>query len=272
MSGLSWYGGKVTSAKRIVKAMPPHDRYLEPFGGGLSVLCAKPRVELETVNDANDRVVNLYRVARDQPEDLIRAVHLTPNARREVEIAKEVSADPVEDARRMVVCCYLTRTSGGLEPRGWRFRVKSVPNLMAMLPARNAVQRVCDRLQSVQVECGDALEITERYAHARCLVYADPPYVSTQRTSADRYAVEEWGPDGHHAYIDALLGLDAMVMVSGYADGPYDRLTQAGWRLNTWESFTSRSHGRQGDTRQEVLWRNDACMDAGLPLFSTGAA
>jgi len=269
MSGLKWYGGKGTSAARIVGMMPPHTRYLEPFGGGLSVLCAKPRVELETVNDLNDRVVNLYRVARDMPDELIRAVHLTPHARREVEVAAEVSPDPVEDARRMVVCCYQSRAMGGMRPSGWRsaYGVGRVPGSMAMMPARNAVQRVCDRLAGVQVECKDAREVTAQYAHGRVLVYVDPPYCSGERTDAATYAAEAWSIDEHNEYVEQLLSLDAMVMVSGYTGGPYDRLSDEGWRVVSWESYTSISR-EQGDSRTERLWINAAAHASALPLFA----
>ena len=37
-----WVGGKSQLAKSIVELMPPHKRYIEVFGGGLSVLYAKP--------------------------------------------------------------------------------------------------------------------------------------------------------------------------------------------------------------------------------------
>ena len=272
MTGLRWYGGKGTSAARIVDMMPPHTRYLEPFGGGLSVLSAKPRVELETVNDLNDRVVNLYCVARDMPDELIRAVHLTPNARREVEIAADVSPDPVEDARRMVVCCYQSRRMGGMEPSGWRssYGVGRVPGSMAMMPARNAVQRVCDRLAGVQVECKDAREVTAQYAHREVLVYVDPPYSSGERTDTATYSAESWGVDEHNEYVEQLLSLDAMVMVSGYAGGPYDRLASEGWRVVSWESYTSRSR-EKGDTRTERLWINDAASAEAMPLFASVA-
>lgn len=37
-----WVGGKSKLAQSIVSLMPPHKRYIEVFGGGLSVLYAKP--------------------------------------------------------------------------------------------------------------------------------------------------------------------------------------------------------------------------------------
>lgn len=39
----AWVGGKSRLAASIVQLMPPHKRYIEVFGGGLSVLYAKPR-------------------------------------------------------------------------------------------------------------------------------------------------------------------------------------------------------------------------------------
>src|SRR5262249_55750474 len=49
---LKWHGGKSYLAGRIVKMMPQHTQYVEPFAGGLAVLLAKePEGVSEVVND-----------------------------------------------------------------------------------------------------------------------------------------------------------------------------------------------------------------------------
>ena len=39
----TYYGGKTQVAERIVALLPPHEHYVEPFGGSLAVLLAKPQ-------------------------------------------------------------------------------------------------------------------------------------------------------------------------------------------------------------------------------------
>ena len=59
-----WFGGKAGHKIKdaILSALPPHKRYLEPFGGGASILIAKQPAEVEVYNDVNRGVVNFFRV------------------------------------------------------------------------------------------------------------------------------------------------------------------------------------------------------------------
>lgn len=52
--------------------------YLEPYFGSGAMLFAKPRSPTEVVADVDGRVVALFRVLRDRPDELARAVRLTP--------------------------------------------------------------------------------------------------------------------------------------------------------------------------------------------------
>ena len=53
------------------------------MGGGASVLLRKDRSYCEVYNDLSSEMVNLFRMARDQGEELRRIVELTPFAREE---------------------------------------------------------------------------------------------------------------------------------------------------------------------------------------------
>lgn len=58
---LRWPGGKRRMLKRILPKITPHVCYCETFAGGLAVLLAKERSEVEIVNDLNGTLVALYR-------------------------------------------------------------------------------------------------------------------------------------------------------------------------------------------------------------------
>lgn len=73
----AWFGGKgspkIKSA--LLTALPPHRFYVEPFGGGASILLAKPPAEVEVYNDVNRGVVNFFSGHCGQR--LFRAIHGT---------------------------------------------------------------------------------------------------------------------------------------------------------------------------------------------------
>lgn len=67
--------------------MPQHRIYVEPYGGGGSVLLRKPASFAEIYNDLDGEIVNVFRVARERGDELVRAIELTPFAREEFELS-----------------------------------------------------------------------------------------------------------------------------------------------------------------------------------------
>ena len=53
-------GSKWSLASWIISFFPEHHSYLEPFFGSGAVLFNKPRSHIETVNDLDGYVVNLF--------------------------------------------------------------------------------------------------------------------------------------------------------------------------------------------------------------------
>lgn len=81
-SFLRYPGSKWNLADRIVELLPEHKTYLEPYFGSGAVLFTKQPSAIETVNDLNDDVVNLFQVIQQKPEALAEKIFLTPYSRR----------------------------------------------------------------------------------------------------------------------------------------------------------------------------------------------
>lgn len=74
---MKYPGSKWSLADWIISFFPDHHSYLEPFAGSLAVLLNKPRSNIETVNDMDDNVVNLFYQIRKDPERLAREIYNT---------------------------------------------------------------------------------------------------------------------------------------------------------------------------------------------------
>ena len=77
-SPFRYAGGKFYARKLILEHIPPHQNYCEPFAGGASIFFAKPKAASNVLNDLDVELMNVYRVLRDEPKNLISFVHGLP--------------------------------------------------------------------------------------------------------------------------------------------------------------------------------------------------
>jgi DNA adenine methylase len=265
---MPYFGGKQTLAPWIVDLLPAHAHYVEPFGGSLSVLMAKPPSAIETVNDLNRELMTFWRVLRDQPRELARACTLTPHSLAELEAAFEAADDDIEIARRVWVRLTQAR-SNGLEARrtGWRRIIGpnngvSMPGYIAAYLDRLAP--AAERLARVSLECLPALDLIAKYGtEPTAVLYIDPPYLASTRNST-HYGHELKTEAEHRELAAALAGCRAAVVLSGYHSPLYDELYD-GWHV--YEQATATGNGKGDKARIEVLWANRSLGDQ-LDLFS----
>jgi len=266
---LRWHGGKWRLAPWILSHFPAHRTYVEPFGGGASVLLRKARSYAEIYNDLDEEVVTLFRVLRD-PIDAARLVdllRLTPFARREFEAAYQPSDDPVETARRLVARSFMgfgsnAHASAAKGHRSTGFRSNS--SRSGTTPAQDwanypgALRILVERVAGIVIECRDAREVMERHDGPATLHYVDPPYLHETRAGGNGWRMyrHEMTRGDHAELLDFLRGLTGFVVLSGYPDPLYDEHL-ADWRRVTREAFADGAR-----PRLEVLWINPACAAA----------
>lgn len=257
---LRYHGGKWRLAPWVISHFPAHDVYVEPFAGAASVLLRKPPSRVEVINDAYSRVVNLFRVLRDPIKSLRLAqlCDLTPYAEEEYLEAREPAADPVEDARRMLILGGMGHGSpapAGGRLSGWRRRITEERwNNPARQWANVGVDvlAAADRLRGVYIEHRDYAAVMAQWDAPGTLFYCDPPYLTSTRQASARYGsyAHEMGDDEHEAMLDRLLAIKGKVLLSGYPSELYDD------RLKGWRKATKAVLADKSSPRTEVLWMN----------------
>lgn len=263
---LRWYGGKWLLAPWIIKHLPPHRVYVEPFGGAASVLMQKPRAYAEIYNDLDEDVVNLFKVLRSaRATDLIAALQLTPFSRSEFDDAYRISGDPMERARRLVIRSFMGFGSDGHNIKAKTgFRANS--SRSGTTPARDwvnypeSLRVIVERLRGVIVENRDAWKCMKRHDGPKTLHYVDPPYLPKTRSRKMKrgqghvYA-HELNAGEHTDLLAFLQDLKGMVVVSGYPAPDYDAAL-AGWRRVERQAMAAGVR-----KRTEVLWINGKAWD-----------
>lgn len=263
---ISYPGTKWKLADWIISYMPEHKVYLEPFCGSAAVFFSKLPAALETINDINGHVVNLFRVMREDPEELASAVALTPWSRQENELSydRDLSVlDPVESARRFLVRTWQGHGSAnGQHRNGWRV-VRDEEKGPRRTPYRqwqglpDRVLAAAERLKSAQIECRPAVDVIKAFNQPGVLIYADPPYPSSTLSASrrGRKVYDDQMTDDEHA--ELLYTLDrhqGPVLISGYEHPLYEELeTISG---GAWIKVSKRTYAEKAQKRTECLWIN----------------
>lgn len=250
---MNYPGSKWSIARWIISYFPDHHSYLEPFFGSGAVLFNKPRSNIETVNDLDDNVVNLFEWIRKDPERLAHEIYWTPYARK---VYDDAFAGMPKDSLDKAVNFYIRlnmghgfRTNG--EKVGWKNDVQGRERSYASQDWCNLPEKImqaADRLRGVQIENKPAAELIQRFNYPNVLIYADPPYVLCTR-HGKQYRHEMDDKD-QGELLDALLVHKGKVLLSGYDSDLYND------RLHGWHREETTCYSQARSKKREVLWMN----------------
>lgn len=267
---LRYFGSKWRLAPKLMPYLPPHDVYVEPFGGSASLLLRKPRSRVEIYNDLDDDLVNLFQVLRapGPAKALCDLLALTPYARSEFVAAYVFTDEPIERARRTLVRSFMGHSSIGT-------RIDRTTGFRACNPAAHgdparswatypaALAQVIERIAGVAIEQLPAEELIAQRDGEGVLWYVDPPYVHATRSEKKTRAAPSAGyrheltDDDHVSLLETLLAAKGMVLLSGYHHPIYAEML-AGWQVVELDALAE-----GGSPRTEVLWINPAASRAG---------
>lgn len=254
---LKYPGSKWRIASWIVKMIPDHHSYLEPFFGSGAVFFNKGPSAIETINDLDDDVVNLFQIVRDDPVPLIKAVEATPYSKKEFELAyagRDETTDNIEQARRFLVRCWQGhgfRTTG--ENVGWKNDVQGREAAYAMRHWNNLPEwmlEVCERLKNAQIDNRPAVEVIKRFNYPNVFIYADPPYLLSTRCR--KQYKHEMTEQNHCELLEALLQHKGTAIISGYDSNLYNEY------LKDWRKETILSADQLSRPRMECIWTKNS--------------
>lgn len=250
---LKYPGSKWAIADWIIRFFPDHHSYLEPFFGSGAVLFKKPRSNIETVNDLDNEVINLFDCIRKDPERLARELYWTPYSREVYEQAYINKSDEAfTKAKLFYIRCNMGhgfRTTG--EKVGWKNDVHGRERAYASrdwcnLPER--IMKASERLRGVQIENKPAIELISRFNNSKVLIYCDPPYMFETR-HGKQYMCEMSDID-HKNLLDVLLNHKGPVIISGYETKLYNDV------LKGWHKENTVSYSQVCSKKIEKVWMN----------------
>lgn len=206
-------------------------------------------------------VVNFFRVLRNQPEALLRAIGLTPFSREELHLAinlNSTQANDLERARTFFVRARQART--GLAQTVTLGRWANCKNttrsgmsgvVSRWLGSIEDLPEIALRLLRVQFENRPAIDVLRLYDGPGTLFYCDPPYPHQSRGDGKAYGFEMSDYE-HRQLAHVLHSCTGKVAISSYRCDLMDEL-YAGWHRH--DAPPKLCHSVK-EIRQESLWTN----------------
>ena len=261
-SPIQWLGGKGLFVNTLLRHMPDHTIYVEPFGGAAALFFAKRPSDVEVYNDIDSRLVNLFRVLQDKGlrhdlMDMLAHTLVSREIKYECWEKRGVDEGMVKNAWKFYV--IIRQGFGGKYEGSWGHKLTKRTDWVG---AVHALPELCRRLDNVQIEHDSWKDILTRYDTEDTFFYLDPPYVKGSRRGGEY--VHEMDDDEHIDLIEKIQSLKGKVLLSGYNNDIYWHLP---WHKTEHEVICNvvgktRTSGLKGEgglknqTRTECLWRN----------------
>ncbi len=164
--------GKKRLAARLVKLIPPHKVYVEPFAGSAAVFFEKEPVETEVLADADPEIAAAYRALKSLTEAELAALRQKDWAGNERTFKSLIEARPQSKVGRLYQFLYLSHFSYG------KLRGKSFNPGADGVEARtlDRIDEFANRLKNATIRHAHYAEVVKEFDGKETFFYLDPPY------------------------------------------------------------------------------------------------
>ena len=266
---LKWAGGKRSQVERIVDLFPGdfHDReYHEPFfGGGAVFFHTEP--SSGSINDVNPKLMNFYRVVRDDPEALIEEASKYRYLKAEYyEHRSRYNSPGLSDVECAAILLFLNKTAyNGLyrvNSKG-EFNVPFGRHVNPTITKPRSIMRASRLLKDVEIHCG-GYDYILGVAKEDSFCYMDPPYYPASDTANfTDYSMNGFKVGDQEKLRDLCLELDRKGVVFVLSNSHTEKIVELygghGFRiesLKTRRSISSKVSSR--DSGYDLLITNNA--------------
>lgn len=260
---IPWIGGKGRLLDWMYPRLPQHQCYVEAFAGAGALYFSKPPADVEVLNDVNGELVNLYRVLKHHPEELVRQFKWALSSRKVYEWHQATPPETLTNIQRAARFYYLQKLSFGGKVEGQVFGTATTsPPRLNLFRLEEDMSQAHLRLQSTYIEHLSWEKVTAKYDRPHTLHYLDPPYWQTEGYGVDF----EW--EQYERMAEFAQQAKGMVVIS-INDHPDIRRVFSNLYLDT-RTIRYTVGGGTGSEATEALFWNEAAETAvkihGQPL------
>lgn len=246
--------------KHLLNMVPEHRLYCEPFFGGGALFFAKPKAEVEVINDANGEVVNFFKVLKTKFTELQKEVQATLHSRLLYKKAMQIYNNPKSYSDVQRAWALWTATNQGFAGMigSWGFG-KTNSKEKAVAAKREAfIKGYEERLRTVQVENTDALKVIARCNEKDAFIYCDPPYIGSDQGHYSGYTEEQY-----EGLLKALSKIKAKFLLSSYPSKILSKyIRKNGWKTKRIEKYVAVTKLTEKRKTELLVYNYDPSMIA----------
>lgn len=199
---LTRVGGKTKIAGDIVKRIPPHKTYVEPFVGGGSVFFKKEPAEVEVINDKDRDIAGFYKGVKSVRAEDIKKINMSPSRERYNRLLKLKPRTPKEQVEKTL---YLNKRSwaGKMGEGNYAPSFEKRDKDRGVMHLKQNAHEYQQRLKNVKVYNRDFEPVIKQYDSKNTFFYLDPPYYNVSKKI---YVHEDVTPVQVHNTVKGIKG------------------------------------------------------------------
>jgi DNA adenine methylase len=258
----NYFGGKFSWLEWLYAYFPNDFTHLaEIFGGSFAVSLNYNGKCIKTANEINSDVTNFFEVLRNNTEELVTQLELTPCSETNYNSCWPIQGSKMERARRFYV--RVRQSFYGLgaqrENKSWHMAKTKVNAQVGETVSKwnNALPKLLEVARVIranfQIIEMDAIKAIKRLDDINTFFYLDPPYLLETRGSKNDYRYE-FSEDQYRSLAKVLYEIKVKAMISGY-DHPlmFELFESKGW---TKIEFPSKKNNIRSKQVFECIWIN----------------
>jgi DNA adenine methylase len=223
-------GGKHLILNKILRLIPSHKVYVEPFGGSGKVLLNKLPAKYEIYNDADIRIANLFYVVAHKFEEFYEKVNrlvysrvIYDNIFKEADKVKELG-----DVDGAVYFYYRIKATFASKITTKSFAYSFTDSQASRyFNGLRELPYIHERLQKVLTLNSDyGIILSEYMNNEDAFIYLDPPYFNAEHYYNAKFTIED-----HKKMLNMLKQAKCKWLLSGYANELYDTELKDFYRL-----------------------------------------
>ncbi|WP_271783858.1 DNA adenine methylase [Aquimarina algiphila] len=254
----SYYGGKQNLVSTILPLLPDHKTYIEPFVGGGAIFWAKPKSDVEIINDTNRELINFYEIVQNEFVELEKMIRISLHSRSLHNDATVIYNNPhmfSRIKRAWALWVLASQSFSSMLDGSWGYdKVKGATSQKIANKRDSFTIDYSIRVQNVQIECTDAIRIITNRDHEGALIYCDPPYYNSDCGHYDGYTLEDF-----ENLLKTLSGVKGKFLMSSYPSEILAKYTKNHkWFTKSIEQSVSVANGtgKPAKKKIEVLTAN----------------